>query len=74
MEYENIIQQVDLRFWSQLRCKRTTRSISDRFAPQGRKNATPSLAPKGRLLPKGRKKILSGVSAPQMKASYSLQS
>lgn len=56
MEYENIIQQVDLRFWSQLRCKRTTRSISDRFAPQGRK------------------KMFSGVSAPQMKASYSLQS
>lgn len=40
MEYENIIQQVDLRFWSQLRYKRTTRSISDRFAPQGRKKVS----------------------------------
>lgn len=40
MEYENIIQRVDLRFWSQLRYKRTTRSISDRFAPQGRKKVS----------------------------------
>jgi hypothetical protein len=40
MEYENIIQQVDLRFWSQLRCKRTIRSTSDCFAPQGRKKVS----------------------------------